>query len=34
METVTDLKAQSYLAVASNYGIAVRDAKRVDGDFK
>jgi len=29
METGTDLKAQSYLAVASNYGIAVRDAKRV-----
>jgi len=29
MGTVTDLKAQSYLAVASNYGFAVRDAKRV-----
>lgn len=29
METVTDFKAQSYLAVASNYGLAVRDAKRV-----
>lgn len=29
MKTVADLKAQGYLAVASNYGIAVRDAKRV-----
>jgi len=29
METVTGSNAQSYLAVASNYGIAVRDAKRV-----
>jgi len=29
MKTEIDLKAQSYLAVASNYGIAVRDANRV-----
>jgi hypothetical protein len=29
MKTVTDLNAQNYLAVASNYGLAVRDAKRV-----
>ncbi|RPH50630.1 MAG: hypothetical protein EHM85_09745 [Desulfobacteraceae bacterium] len=29
MKTFTDLKAQNYLAVASNYGIEVRDAKRI-----